>query len=143
MKYLLLAILLAGCGVQQQFTAGTTASATRDGFRFDTHQDQSLKASGSMGADGSLSFDVEANAVTPAAAIAAAANANAAATKALTDILSAILPIVQQAVQAGAASQGVILPKTAPAPKPAQGGTTTNVPFPAPAAPVPSVSVTQ
>jgi hypothetical protein len=113
MKYSLLAmaVLLSACGVQQQYTAGTTASATRNGFQFDTHQNQSLKASGQMGADGSLSFEVQAEAVTPESAIAAAANANAAATKALTDVLSAILPIVQQAVQAGAASQGIPLPK--------------------------------
>src|ERR1041385_1408560 len=138
---LLIIFALAGCSVDKFFTAHTYASVNpKDGFRFDSSKNQeNLHATGEMGADGSLSFEVTTTATTPESAIAAAANAQAAATKALTDILSAVLPIVQQAIQAGAASQGIPLPK--PAPKPVPQGGTTNAPTVS-SAPAPALGVT-
>ena len=111
------ALLFAGCGAQQ-FTANTSASAGKGGFNYSSNKNQeNLKATGEQAADGSFKFSVETNASTPESAIAAAANAQAAATKAMSDILGAILPLMQTAVQGAALANGVPLPK--PAPKPA------------------------
>lgn len=114
MKTLLICSLiamLAGCGVSQ-YTASTTASANKDGFNYVSNKNQeSLHAHGEIDpASGKMDFDVTTTATTPEAAIAAAMQSNLKIQEQIAAILQAILPLIQAAAKAAAASKGVPLP---------------------------------
>lgn len=107
----LLSSLLAGCGVSQ-YTASTTASANKDGFNYTSNKNQeSLHATGEIDpGTGNMKFDVTTTATTPEAAIAAAMQSNLKLQEQLSAILQALIPIIQAAAKAAAASKGVPLP---------------------------------
>lgn len=114
--------VLAGCQTAKQLTANTNASVSpATGFQFNSNKNQeNLKAHGKMSPDGALEFDVETTATTPESAIAAAAASFKAAMDTWSKGLEMIAPIVQQALAAGAASQGVPLPRAPVTPTPSK-----------------------
>lgn len=103
--------LSQGCGVSQ-YTANTTASANKDGFNYTSNKNQeSLHATGEIDpGTGNMKFDVTTTATTPEAAIAAAMQTNLKIQEQISAILQSLLPLIQAAAKAAAASKGIPLP---------------------------------
>jgi hypothetical protein len=116
----LVAVAFGGCGVNQQYTAMTTASANKDGFSYSSSKNQEqFKGMGDFDpATGKLHFEVSTTASTPEAAIAAALQSNLELQKQLGLILQTVIPLVEKA-GLSAATGGAVPPipatKTLPA----------------------------
>lgn len=89
-----LVLAMSGCTtVAKDFTARTVASASKDGFAYDSTKNQeNLKASGEIDpVNGVMKFSVETTATTPESAIAAQAAAHAQSLELISKLLDKVL----------------------------------------------------